>query len=62
MQSMRASELRQSWDGKPCEHPAFAKRYDLGKRTGDYVCTQCGEIVSFRQRAEILAARGPETT
>jgi len=57
MQSKRADELRQAWNGKPCEHPAFAKRYDLGKRTGDYVCTQCGRVISFRERAEVMAAR-----
>lgn len=57
MQSKRAAELRQVWNGKPCDHPAFAKRYDLGKRTGDYVCTQCGQIVTFRQRAELTANR-----
>jgi DNA-directed RNA polymerase subunit RPC12/RpoP len=57
MQSKKASELRTAWGDSPCEHPAFAKEYDLGARTGDYVCTQCGAKVTFRERAEILAAR-----
>lgn len=35
----------------------MAKEYASGVRTGDYVCTQCGAIVTFRQRAEILASR-----
>lgn len=57
MQSKKASELRATWGDRACEHPAFAKEYDLGARTGDYICTQCGAKVTFRERAEILAAR-----
>jgi hypothetical protein len=58
MQSKKASELRAAWGDRPCEHPALAKEYDNGARTGDYLCTQCGAKVTFRERAEILAARG----
>lgn len=57
MQKKKARELQQAWAGKPCPHPTFAKEYDLGERTGSYVCTQCGAIVSFKQKAEILAGR-----
>jgi hypothetical protein len=57
MQSKRASALRAEWGERPCEHPAFAKEYDLGAPTGDYVCTQCGAKFTFRERAEIVAAR-----
>jgi DNA-directed RNA polymerase subunit RPC12/RpoP len=57
MQAKKAAELREEWGGKPCEHPALAKEYAEGKRTGDYVCTQCGARVTFRERAEILASR-----
>ena len=57
MQKKRATALRQAWGDKPCEHPAFAKEYDLGERTGNYVCTQCGATLTFRQKAELLAAR-----
>ena len=60
MQSKKANELRAAWGDRPCEHPAFAKEYDLGARTGDYVCTQCGAKVTFRQRAEILSVRRAE--
>ena len=35
----------------------FAREYDLGERTGRYVCTQCGTPVTFRERAEILRGR-----
>ena len=58
MQRKRANALREEWGDKPCDHPAFAKEYDLGARTGNYICTQCGAIFTFRQRAEITAARG----
>ena len=58
MQRKRAIALKEEWGDKPCPHPAFAKEYDLGARTGNYVCTQCGTTFTFRQRAEILAQRG----
>lgn len=57
MQKKRALTLQQEWGGKPCEHPALAKEYDEGARTGNYVCTQCGAVITFRERAEILARR-----
>lgn len=57
MQKKRAVVLQQEWGGKPCDHPAFAKEYDLGARTGNYVCTQCGKTVTFREKAEIIGAR-----
>ena len=50
--------LQETWGGKPCDHPAFSKEYDLGERTGNYVCTQCGAVLTFRERAEAIAARG----
>jgi hypothetical protein len=61
LQKKRATALQQEWGGKPCTHPAFAKEYDLGKRTGNYVCTQCGTTFTFRERAEHLATRGGVT-
>ncbi len=57
MQKKRAIVLQQEWGGKPCDHPAFAKEYDLGERTGNHVCTQCGKIFTFREKAEIVAGR-----
>lgn len=57
MQAKKAEALRTEWRDRSCEHPALAKEYAEGKRTGDYVCTQCGAKVTFRQRAEILASR-----
>ncbi|HEY4218618.1 MAG TPA: hypothetical protein VGM67_15865 [Gemmatimonadaceae bacterium] len=57
MQKKKAIELQNTWGGRACDHPAFAKEYDLGERTGSYVCTQCGAILSFREKVEITAAR-----
>ena len=59
MQKKRAVALQEAWGGKPCDHPAFAREYDLGERTGNYICTQCGATFGFRERAEIMAARRP---
>ena len=58
MQKKRATALQQAWGNKPCSHPAFAKEYDLGQRTGNYVCTQCGKVFTFREKAEHLASHG----
>lgn len=57
MQTKQATKLKEEWGDKPCNHPAFAREYDLGERTGKYVCTQCGTILTFRERAEAIAAR-----
>lgn len=57
MQKKRAMLLREAWGDKPCPHPELAKEYDLGKRTGGFVCTQCGGTLTFRERAELLAGR-----
>jgi len=61
MKKKRASALQRDWGDKPCAHPALAKEYDLGKRTGNYVCTQCGRTLSFREKAELVGvkASGP---
>ncbi|MES2524606.1 MAG: hypothetical protein V4617_18045 [Gemmatimonadota bacterium] len=57
MQKKRAVALQQEWGDEPCPHPSFAKEYDLGERTGNYVCSQCGRVFSFREKAELLASR-----
>ncbi|MGZ8376484.1 MAG: hypothetical protein ACXWZS_03310 [Gemmatirosa sp.] len=57
MQRKKAIELQQAWGDHPCDHPAFSREYDLGERTGNYCCTQCGASVGFREKAEITAAR-----
>lgn len=59
MQKKRAAAIQLEWGDKPCDHPTLAKEYDAGTRTGNYACTQCGKMISFRERAEILATRKP---
>jgi hypothetical protein len=58
LQRKKALELQQTWGNQPCDHPAFSREYDLGERTGNYCCTQCGTVVTFREKAEIAARRG----
>ena len=57
MQKKKAIALKQAWGDKPCEHPTLAREYDLGERTGNYVCTTCGTSFTFKQKAELAAAR-----
>jgi len=57
MQRKKAAALKQEWGDKPCTHPAFAKEYDLGERTGNYVCTTCGSTFTFREKAELTARK-----
>ncbi|HSJ25765.1 MAG TPA: hypothetical protein VK929_13905 [Longimicrobiales bacterium] len=57
MKRKKALELQQAWGDRPCEHPDFAKEYDLGVRTGNFICTQCGAIFSVREKVAITSAR-----
>ncbi len=57
MQRKRAAALRAEWGNRPCDHPTLAKEYDEGVRTGNYLCTQCGAAITFRERAELMAKR-----
>jgi hypothetical protein len=57
MKRKKALELQQAWGERPCDHPAFAKEYDLGVRTGNFICTQCGAILGLREKVEITSAR-----
>jgi hypothetical protein len=59
MKRKKALQLQEAWGDQPCDHPAFAKEYDQQVRTGNFVCTQCGAIVGFREKSEIMAARRP---
>jgi hypothetical protein len=53
----KALELQQAWGGSPCDHPGFAKEYDQGARTGNFICTQCGAILGVREKVAITSAR-----
>ncbi|HSJ15027.1 MAG TPA: hypothetical protein VK939_11460 [Longimicrobiales bacterium] len=57
MKRKRALELQQAWGGEPCHHPAFAKEYDMGQRTGNFVCTRCGAILSPLEKVRLTKAR-----
>jgi hypothetical protein len=57
MKRKRALELQAEWGDEPCSHPAFAKEYDQGVRTGNFVCTRCGAILGFREKGQIMAER-----
>lgn len=57
MKRKRALELQQEWGDKECSHPSFAKEYDMGVKTGNFVCTQCGAILGFREKGRIMAER-----
>src|SRR5437879_137972 len=43
IQAAEGSELRGNWIGKPCNHPTVLAEYYREAKTGDYVCTTCGE-------------------
>jgi hypothetical protein len=57
LQRKKAVELQKQWGDKPCDHPAFSREYDLGERTGNYCCTQCGATFTFREKAELSTRR-----
>jgi hypothetical protein len=49
MQSEDATKLQKAWEekGSPeCGHPGLDVEFYLGSRTGDKVCTTCGESFS----------------
>lgn len=60
MKRKRALELQREWGDRPCDHPTLAKEYDLGQRTGNFACTQCGAIFTPRQKIELLRSRPPQ--
>lgn len=57
MKRKRALELQAAWGDKRCPHPDFAKEYDAGVRTGNFICTQCGTILGFREKGQLIASR-----
>ena len=57
LQRKKAIELQQKWGGKHCDHPALSREYDLGERTGNYCCTQCGATLTFREKTELTHSR-----
>ncbi|WP_461482756.1 hypothetical protein [Porticoccus sp.] len=53
MEYEEVKALRERWGGKPCDHPDFTDEYLFGSKTGDFVCTQCGESFTKRQRDQM---------
>lgn len=48
MDYRKAEKLRKEWGNKPCSHPNFEVETHLDSgyavvKTGDYVCTCCGQ-------------------
>lgn len=62
MNIKKAQNLRNKWGDKPCNHPRFERETQgapilgLGYvevKTGDYICTQCGEVFTKEEKCEI---------
>ena len=61
MDIKKAEALREAWGDKPCEHPAFSKERINGiigdqfieSKTGEYICTQCGQDFTHEEKQEI---------
>ena len=46
IQTEEVKKLQIQWGNKPCNHPSLGKEYYFSTNTGDYVCLQCGAVVS----------------
>lgn len=66
MDIKKGQKLREEWGNKPCNHPSFEKETQgapisgLGyveSKTGDYICTQCGEVFTKAEKEEIESKR-----
>lgn len=53
MEYEEVKALREQWGGKPCDHPDFTDEVLFGSKTGDFVCTQCGESFTKRERDQM---------
>ena len=60
MQLEEAKALRESWGDKPCNHPSFADEYMFGSKTGDFVCEQCGQTFTKREKDKLGQATNPK--
>ena len=62
MNYLKAEELRKKWGNKPCSHPNLEVETHLdiefvAVKTGDYVCTVCGQDFTKVERDKMIAAR-----
>ena len=53
MQFDEAIRLRESWQGKSCNHLSIEKEYYLGSDTMDYICSQCGKEFTLAEKKVI---------
>lgn len=59
MDYLKAEKLRKEWGDKPCLHPNFEVETHLDSeyvavKTGDYVCTCCGQDFTKEERDRLL--------
>lgn len=62
MDYLKAERLRKQWGDKPCSHPNLEVETHLGlgyvqEKTGDYVCTLCGQDFTKEEYNKIIAER-----
>lgn len=65
MDIKKGERLREEWGNKPCNHPSFEKETQgaalsggyVESKTGDYICTQCGEVFLKTEKEEIETQR-----
>jgi hypothetical protein len=66
MDIKKGQRIREEWGDKTCDHPSFEKETQgapisgLGyveSKTGDYICTQCGEVFTKAEKDKIEANR-----
>lgn len=65
MDIKKGQELREKWGDKPCDHPSFEEETQgmvlaggyVWRKTGDYICTQCGAEFTRTERDEVVANR-----
>ena len=65
MDYRKAEKLRKEWGNKPCSHPNFEVETHLDSgyavvKTGDYVCTCCGQDFTKEEKDRIIAKRNKD--
>ena len=65
MDYRKAEKLRKEWGNKPCSHPNFEVETHLDSgyaavKTGDYVCTYCGQDFTKEEKDRIIAKRNKD--
>lgn len=50
----KIEEIKEKWGNKPCSHPNLEKEYYFSAQTGEYVCTQCGEVFTKEEKDKLV--------